>query len=99
MQGALMASMKALRFDRYGPPSVLKVESCALPAAGPGESLIRIHAAAINPSDVKNVAGAFSSRLPRTPGRDYAGTVIGGEGQGRQVWGSGAGFGIERDGS
>ncbi len=94
-----MAAMKALRFAQYGPPSVLKVEPREVPAPGPGESLIQIHAAAINPSDVKNVAGAFKTQLPRTPGRDYAGVVVAGEGQGREVWGSGAGFGVERDGS
>ena len=42
-------------------------------------------AAAINPSDVKNVAGAFKTQLPRTPGRDYAGTVVAGEGKGRAI--------------
>ena len=94
-----MASMKALRFAQYGPPSVLKVEQREAPTPGPGESLIQIHAAAINPSDVKNVSGAFKTSLPRTPGRDYAGAVVAGEGKGREVWGSGAGFGIERDGS
>lgn len=94
-----MACVKAVRFDRYGPPSVLKVEQRDRPVPGPGEALIEIKAAAINPSDVKNVAGAFKSPLPRTPGRDYAGTVVAGEGSGREVWGSGAGFGVERDGS
>lgn len=94
-----MAAMQALRFAQYGPPSVLKVEPQEVPAPGPGESLIRIHAAAINPSDVKNVAGAFKTPLPRTPGRDYAGTVVAGEGKGREVWGSGAAFGLARDGS
>jgi NADPH:quinone reductase len=94
-----MASMKALRFTQYGPPSVLQVQSQQMPTPGPGQSLIQIHAAAINPSDVKNVAGVFRSPLPRTPGRDYAGAVVAGDGKGREVWGSGAGFGVERDGS
>jgi NADPH:quinone reductase-like Zn-dependent oxidoreductase len=44
------------------------------------------------------VAGAFKASLPRTPGRDYAGTVVAGDGEGREVWGSGPGFGVERDG-
>jgi NADPH:quinone reductase-like Zn-dependent oxidoreductase len=91
--------MKALRFAQYGPPSVLTVEPLDTPHPGRGESLVQIHAAAVNPSDVKNVAGAFKASLPRTPGRDYAGTVVAGEGEGRKVWGSGPGFGVERDGS
>ena len=94
-----MTSMKALRFAQYGPPTALKVEQRQIPVPAAGESLIEIHAAAINPSDVKNVAGAFKTRLPRTPGRDYAGIVVEGEGKGRVVWGSGSGFGVERDGS
>jgi NADPH2:quinone reductase len=95
----LLNAMKALRFAQYGPPSVLSIEQLDTPQPGRGESLVQIHAAAVNPSDVKNVAGAFKTPLPRTPGRDYAGTVVAGDGKGREVWGSGPGFGVERDGS
>lgn len=91
--------MKALRFHEYGSPSVLTIEDLATPQPRAGESLVQVRAAAINPSDVKIVAGAFHSPLPRTPGRDYAGTVVDGNGTGREVWGSGPGFGVERDGS
>src|ERR1700693_1923923 len=91
--------MKALRFSQYGRPSVLSLEQCETPQPGPGESLVQVFAAAINPSDVKNLAGAFKSLLPRTPGRDYAGVVVAGDGKGREVWGSGPAFGVERDGS
>lgn len=90
--------MKALRFNQYGPPSVLTIEELPPPQPHAGLSLVRIDASAINPSDVKNVAGAFKTPLPRTPGRDYAGTVIAGDGKGREVWGSGPGFGVGRDG-
>jgi len=90
--------MKALRFNQYGPPSVLTIEELPTPQLRAGLSLVRIDASAVNPSDVKNVAGAFKTSLPRTPGRDYAGTVIAGDGKGREVWGSGSGFGVERDG-
>jgi NADPH:quinone reductase-like Zn-dependent oxidoreductase len=44
--------MKALRFSKYGPPSVLSLEDCAKPEPRAGESLVQILAAAINPSDV-----------------------------------------------
>ena len=91
--------VRALRFAQYGPPSVLFIAELETPKVDSGDALIQIHAAAINPSDVKNVAGAFHTPLPRTPGRDYAGTVVAGEGVGREVWGSGPGFGVERDGS
>ena len=51
--------MKALRFYRFGPPSVLAIEEVPRPEPGDGEALIQVKAAAINPSDVKNVSGFF----------------------------------------
>jgi NADPH:quinone reductase len=95
-----MTTMKALRFDKYGPPSVLSIQQLKVPDLKPGEALVELHASAINPSDVKNVAGVFKASLPRTPGRDFAGVVVAGDGwKGKEVWGSGAGFGVWRDGA
>jgi NADPH:quinone reductase len=68
--------MKALRFTEFGPPSVLRIEEVAVPELGEGEALVYVIAAAINPSDIGNVAGRFKkTTLPRTPGRDFAGSV------------------------
>jgi hypothetical protein len=65
--------MKALRFAEFGPPSMLRVEEVPIPEPGEGEALVRVKAAAINPSDIGNVAGHFQkTTLPRTPGRDFA---------------------------
>src|SRR5271154_1665359 len=95
-----MTTMKALRFDKYGPPSVLSLEELPAPVPSQGEALVELYASAINPSDVKNVAGVFRASLPRIPGRDYAGVVVAGDGwKGKEVWGSGAGFGVSRDGT
>jgi NADPH2:quinone reductase len=95
-----MRNMNALRFASFGDPSLLAVEQVPIPDLGPGEVLVEVHASAVNPSDVKNVAGIFKTPLPRIPGRDYAGIVVAGEGwQGKEVWGSGAGSGMTRDGS
>jgi NADPH:quinone reductase len=92
--------MKVWQFDRYGPPSVLKLMERPVPVPGPGQVLVKVEASGVNPSDVKNVAGHFKSPLPRVPGRDYAGIVIAGNGQeGEEVWGTGPGFGIARDGA
>jgi NADPH:quinone reductase-like Zn-dependent oxidoreductase len=93
--------MKALRFSEFGPPSVLRIEEVAIPGPGEGEALIHVKAAAINPSDVGNVAGRFkSTTLPRTPGRDFAGIVIKGkQREGEEVWGSSSTLGIVHDGS
>jgi NADPH2:quinone reductase len=92
--------MSALRFDRYGPPDVLSLSETEVPEPKQGEALIAVNAAAINPSDIRIVEGAFRSPLPRIPGRDYAGTVVAGDAPaGLEVWGSGPSFGIARDGA
>lgn len=92
--------MRTLQFEEYGPPEVLQLKEVPRPEPGKGEVLIEIRAAAVNPSDVKNVAGSFGSPLPRVPGRDFAGVVAAGEGEiGSEVWGSGPGFGVVRDGA
>jgi NADPH:quinone reductase len=93
--------MKALRFSAFGPPSVLQMEELPIPMPRDGEALVQVKAAAINPSDYKNVAGLFKdTTLPRTPGRDFAGIVIkGGHLEGEEVWGSPPRLGSVRDGS
>ena len=93
--------MRSLRFTEFGPPSVLRIENGAIPEPGVGEALVQVKAAAINPSDIGNVAGRFkSTTLPRTPGRDFAGIAVRGMyEEGAEVWGSSATLGIVRDGS
>lgn len=69
---------------------------------GAGRALVRVKAAAVNPSDVKATLGIMPQAVfPRTPGRDFAGTVVEGPAGwiGRDVWGSGGDVGITRDGS
>jgi NADPH:quinone reductase len=93
--------MKALRFGKFGPPSVLAIEEVPQPEPHDGEALVQVKAAAINPSDVKNVSGQFKgTTLPRTPGRDFSGIVVAGKKHlGQEVWSSGPGFGVTRDGA
>jgi NADPH:quinone reductase-like Zn-dependent oxidoreductase len=95
--------MRALRFDRFGPPSVLQLVDLPPPPLAPDEALVTVRAAGLNPSDVKNVAGKMIGKttLPRTPGRDFAGVVSDGprEWQGAAVWGSGGDLGFSRDGT
>src|ERR1700678_2596716 len=94
--------MRALRFNEFSGPAVLHVTDIPDPPATAQEALIRVDSASVNPSDVKNVAGAMEDTvLPRTPGRDFAGVVIGGpsEWQGVAVWGTGGDVGFTRDGS
>ena len=94
--------MRALRFTEFGDPGVLRVTDLPDPTGTAREAVIRIEAASVNPSDVKNVAGGMEwTVLPRTPGRDFAGVVVSGppEWQGVAVWGTGGDTGFTRDGS
>lgn len=94
--------MKALQLTTFGQPSNLTLEDLERPRASGHDAVIEVRAAAINPSDVKNVAGLMSqTTLPRVPGRDFAGVVVDGSAAwlGQAVWGSGGEFGYTRDGS
>ena len=94
--------MRAVRFARHGKPDVLVVQQVADLSADHGEAVIRIEAASVNPSDVKNVQGLMEqTTMPRTPGRDFAGVVEAGPPDwiGAEVWGTGGDIGFTRDGS
>jgi hypothetical protein len=51
--------MRAMQFRAFGDPSVLKLANVADPATDADAALVRVMAASINPSDIKNVAGAM----------------------------------------
>jgi NADPH2:quinone reductase len=94
--------MKGLIFRSTGSLANLKVEELPMPAPKTGEVLVQVVAAAINPSDVKNVLGKMSqTTLPRVPGRDFAGRVVseGSSWHGKSVFGTGGDLGFGRDGS
>ena len=94
--------MRAIRFEAFGDPSVLNVAEARCPRGREGTALVRVMAASINPSDVKNVAGAMKqTTLPRIPGRDFAGVVEAGPAEwiGAEVWGTGGDVGFTRDGT
>jgi hypothetical protein len=94
--------MRAIRFKAFGDPSVLELAEVAAPTVGETMALVRVMAASINPSDVKNVAGAMKqTTLPRIPGRDFAGVVEAGPADwiGAAVWGTGGDTGFTRDGT
>ncbi|WP_204366841.1 zinc-binding alcohol dehydrogenase family protein [Mycobacterium sp. UM_CSW] len=91
-----------MRFEQFGAPDVLQLADVPDPVATAQEAVVRVSAASVNPSDVKNVAGTMEGTvLPRIPGRDYAGVVVSGpkHWQGVAVWGTGGDVGFTRDGS
>jgi NADPH:quinone reductase len=94
--------MMALRFDRTGDLDALRLAEVDAPEPAAGHVRVRIAAAGLNPSDVKNVLGRFPyTTLPRTPGRDFAGVVDRGPAGrvGLEVWGTGNELGFTHDGS
>jgi NADPH:quinone reductase-like Zn-dependent oxidoreductase len=74
-----MEMMKAVRVHQYGGPEVLKYEEAPRPKPGPGEVLVRIRAAGVNPIDWKIREGhlreALFYRMPFVPGLDVSGVV------------------------
>ncbi|MFC3106667.1 zinc-binding alcohol dehydrogenase family protein [Undibacterium arcticum] len=80
----------------------LSVVTAYRTSAGPGQCVIEVLSAGVNPSDVKAALGAMPHAVwPRTPGRDYAGVVVDGPEHliGKEVWGSGGELGIRRNGT
>jgi len=71
--------MKAVRFDEYGGVDVLKVVDVPKPEPGPGQVLVQVKAAGINPGEAKIRDGQLHSRWPSTfpsgEGSDLAGVV------------------------
>ena len=94
--------MRALQFDQFGPVSNLRLIDLPDPKGDQATAIVKVAAAAISPSDVKNVEGKMEHvTLPRVPGRDYAGTVLRGPAKwvGAEVWGTGGEIGYTVDGS
>lgn len=77
--------MRAVVQDVYGPPEVLRVEEAERPVPGPGEVLLKVHAAGVDQGVWHLMTGrpyllralGFGLRAPkvRTPGQDAAGRV------------------------
>jgi NADPH:quinone reductase-like Zn-dependent oxidoreductase len=71
--------MRAVRFDEYGEVDVLKVVDEPKPAPGPGQVLVQVRAAGINPGEAKIRSGLLHARWPATfpsgQGSDLAGVV------------------------
>jgi NADPH:quinone reductase-like Zn-dependent oxidoreductase len=71
--------MKAVRFDEYGDVNVLRIADVPDPVPGPGQVLVQVKAAGINPGEAKIRDGLLHSRWPATfpsgQGSDLAGVV------------------------
>ncbi|MGD0230410.1 MAG: NADPH:quinone reductase [Syntrophorhabdales bacterium] len=69
--------MKAVRMHEFGGPDVLRFEEVPDPTPGPGEVVVAVRAAGVNPVETYARTGTHSMRppLPYTPGTDAAGLV------------------------
>jgi NADPH:quinone reductase-like Zn-dependent oxidoreductase len=71
--------MKAVRFNEYGDVDVLNVVDVPDPVPGPGQVLVQVKAAGINPGEAKIRQGLLHARWPATfpsgQGSDLAGVV------------------------
>jgi NADPH2:quinone reductase len=86
--------VRAVRVHAFGEP--LRVEEVPEPEPGPGEVLVEVRYAGVNPLDVWVTEGTVAGGgqpLPFVPGADGAGEV-----DGRPVVVRGAGVGVTRDG-
>ena len=70
---------QAVRFDEYGGLDVLRIVEVDRPVPGPGQAVVRVKAAGINPGEAKIRSGLLAQRFPATfpsgEGSDLAGVV------------------------
>ena len=71
--------MRAVVFEEFGGPEVLRTEDVSEPHAGPGQTRVRVRAAGVNPIDFKVrrgwTKGFLDVTFPATPGLEVAGVV------------------------
>ncbi|MFD9533440.1 NADP-dependent oxidoreductase [Streptomyces sp. NPDC060010] len=76
-------TMRAIRIHEHGGPEVLRYDEVPIPKPGPGEVLVRVHAAGVNPPDwylrngLTRMPGKTESTvtLPVIPGTDVSGVI------------------------
>lgn len=70
--------MKAIVVHEFGGPEVLRYEEVPDPVAGPGQVMIAVKAAGVNPVDAYIRTGTYAANkppLPYTPGTDAGGVI------------------------
>lgn len=73
-------AFQAVRIHAFGGVAQLKFDSLPMPEPKPGEMLVKVHAASVNPVDYKIREGKYpevkADKLPYTLGRDLCGTIV-----------------------
>jgi len=79
MSDATPTTMRAMTYDAFGGNEVLHLTEQPMPKVGPGEVLVRVRSASVNPVDWKVMAGGLDALMdtvfPVVPGWDLAGVV------------------------
>jgi len=74
-----MTDMRAVSFTEFGDPSVLGIVTVPKPSPGPGQVLVRVEAATVNPTDLGFRRGGRAlppgMEPPFIPGMDLAGVI------------------------
>jgi len=74
-----MTDMRAVGFTEFGDPSVLGIVTVPKPSPGPGQVLVRVEAATVNPTDLGFRRGGRAlppgMEPPFIPGMDLAGVI------------------------
>jgi NADPH:quinone reductase-like Zn-dependent oxidoreductase len=80
LEVALIPSeMKAVVFEQYGDPDVLKFVDFPVPQLGRGEALVKVHAVSLNGYDLMARAGRYrpnKGRFPHILGGDFGGELL-----------------------
>lgn len=80
MTDATPTTMRAMSYERFGGNEVLALTEQPMPKVGPGEVLVQVRSAAVNPVDWKIMAGGLDALMdtifPVVPGWDVAGVVV-----------------------
>ena len=73
-------TMHAVLIRRFGGPEVVELAEIPVPQPKPGELLLKVEAASLNPVDYKTREGKFppvqEGQLPFVLGRDFSATVV-----------------------
>jgi NADPH:quinone reductase len=77
VSGNRRGTVKAIRAHSFGGPEVLQLETVDDPVVGPGEVVVEVRAAGVNPADtyMRNGTYAIRPELPYTPGGDAGGVI------------------------
>jgi NADPH2:quinone reductase len=75
MTSKTTTKVHGFRVTETGGPQVLTYGDIELPSPGPGQALVRLHAAGVNFLDVGQRRGTYPTKLPFTPGVEASGVV------------------------